>query len=271
MIGGSPAVTTLDARPAAGGVSAPPRPSTPDTRRAADPIQLFCLPYAGGTAAMYHRWAPAAPPGVTVVPVELPGHGLRRDEPPITVMHTLARLLASEVRAQLTGRYALFGHSLGALLAFETARLLRRGAGEPAALLVSGRNAPSRRMPMRISQLMDEQLAVAAYAWGGLPPELARYPALQTRLLGVLRADLQLAEAYRRVPDEPLRCPLTVFSGTADPLVDRAGIRAWRDETTARTEFVTVAGGHLFVHDPPFGAVLATQLARLAGGQAGTG
>lgn len=251
----------MSARPSAGAVVR----TTAATTTAATPIQLFCLPYAGGTAAMFHRWAPAVPPGVTVVPVELPGHGLRREERPVTVMHELARRLAEEVRAQLTGPYALFGHSLGALLAFETARLLRRRAGESAALFVSGRNAPSRRMPMRISQLMDEQLVAAAHAWGGLPPELARFPALQTRLLRVLRADLQLAEAYRRAPDERLRCPLTVFSGRADPLVDRAGLAAWRDETVAATELVTVPGGHLFLHEPSFPTVLAAHLTSLTG------
>jgi surfactin synthase thioesterase subunit len=230
-------------------------------------VQLFCLPYAGGTAAMFHRWAPAAPPGVTVVPIELPGHGLRREEPLVTAVHVLARRLADEIRAQLTGPYALYGHSLGALLAYETARLLRRRAGEPVALLVSGRNAPSRRLPMRISQLMDEQLAAVAKIWGGLPAELASYPALQTRLLRVLRADLQLAETYLRAPDERLRCPLTVFSGRTDPLVDGPGLAAWRDETTAPTELVTVPGGHLFVHDPAFTTVLAAHLARLAAPQ----
>jgi medium-chain acyl-[acyl-carrier-protein] hydrolase len=238
---------------------------------ATQPVQLFCLPYAGGTAAMFHRWTPAVPPGVTVVPIELPGHGLRREEPPVTAMHVLARRLADEIRAQLTSPYALFGHSLGALLAFETARLLRRYAGEPAALFVSGRNAPSCRMPMRISQLMDEQLVAAAKAWGGLPPELASFPALQTRQLRLLRADLRLAEAYQRAPDEPLRCPLTVFSGRVDPLVDRAGLAAWRAETTATTELVMVPGGHLFVHDPAFAPVLATRLAQLTRPRRGAG
>jgi surfactin synthase thioesterase subunit len=198
-----------------------------------------------------------------VRPVELPGHGVRQDEPPVTVMYRLVRQLTEEIGARVTGPYALFGHSFGALLAFELARSLRRVVGEPATLYLSGHNAPKARPYRGIHLLPDDELVAAAEIWGGLPPELARYPSLQARLLGVLRVDLALAETYLPMMDEPLQCPITVFAGSSDGLVDDAGLAGWRRETQGETAVVRVKGGHLFLHDNGFPAIFSQYLRQL--------
>jgi surfactin synthase thioesterase subunit len=229
-------------------------------------VPLFCLPYAGGNTAMFYRWVPQMPPGIRLRPVELPGHGTRHDEEPVGVMHRLVRRLADEVRPQITGPYAVLGHSFGALLAFELARALRRSVGEPCELIVSGRNGPwtpiSRPFPP-VHELTDDELVEAAGAWGGLPRELDQHPTLRARLLRVLRVDLFLAQNYLPIGDERLTCPVSVYAGHADPLVDRAGLGTWRRETTGPTRVVRVRGGHLIVHDRGFVRDLRGHLERL--------
>jgi medium-chain acyl-[acyl-carrier-protein] hydrolase len=233
-------------------------------RRPEAPVPLFCLPYAGGTAAMYYRWAEAMPPGVAIHPVELPGHGARRQEAPIGELRALVRWLARELAPAINGPYALFGHSLGALLAFEVARALRGHVGEPSLLFVSAHNAPSRPTRRGLSRLADRELLAATEIWGGVPPELDDYPALRRRVLRVLRTDLRIAESYRRLPGAPLDCRVTVFASRSDALVDESGLAAWRHETSGPTRTVVVPGGHLFIHDDSFPAVLRTQLGVLA-------
>ena len=228
-----------------------------------EPIaRLFCLPYAGGSVAVYHRWARSMPPGLAVHPVELPGHGLRRDEPLLGDFDTLVGWIAQQLLATVTGPYVLFGHSLGALLAFETARAVRDSLGEACALMVSGRNAPSthRAGGGSLHALPDAELVAATGIWGGLPPELDAFPALRARSLRALRTDLLLAETYRRRPAAPLACPVTVFGGDEDELVDAPGLAAWQSETTGQTTVIIAPGGHLMVHDPRFAAMLGAQL-----------
>lgn len=225
-------------------------------------MQLFCLPYAGGSAAVFHRWTPALPPAVRLHAIELPGHGVRHAEQPISVMFRLVHWIVEEIaRRHDGGPYAIFGHSLGALTAFDVARVARRRLGEPRHLFVSGHNAPSVPLdyPM-IHHLPDEELAVEVQRLGGLPPEIANFPELRTRLLRVLRIDLRLAHAYLPFVDAPLECPITVFGGDEDPLVSAAGRRAWANETTGQTSVVVVPGRHFFLHSEPFGHTLGLYL-----------
>jgi surfactin synthase thioesterase subunit len=225
-------------------------------------MQLFCLPYAGGSAAAFHRWTPALPRDVRMHAIELPGHGVRHAEQPITVMFRLVHWIVEEIaRHHDGGPYAIFGHSLGALAAFDVARVARRRLGEPAHLYVSGHNGPSvpPDYPM-IHHLPDEELAAEVQHLGGLPPEIAGFPELRSRLLRVLRIDLRLAHAYLPFVDAPLECPITVFGGEDDPLVTPAGRRAWAKETTAQTSVVVVPGRHFFLHSESFGRTFGRYL-----------
>src|SRR5207244_4092701 len=114
--------------------------------RRAGPMRLFCLPYSGASATAYARWRRRLPASIEVRPVEWPGRGMRLDEPLMTDPHRLAEKLAGEIRPALDRPYALFGHSLGALIAVELAHaLLDRGAPAPLVLYASGSEAPAVR------------------------------------------------------------------------------------------------------------------------------
>ncbi|GAA0538221.1 alpha/beta fold hydrolase [Paractinoplanes ferrugineus] len=221
-------------------------------------MQLFCLPYAGGSAATYRRWTTLLPATIEMYAVELPGRGTRRRANPITDFPAMVAWVVEEMaHHHRGGPYAVFGHSFGALIAFEAARAARHRLGEPAHLLVSGRDAPAHPTARAVhAALSDDELASAVASFGGLPPELDVYPALRSRLLGVLRADLRLLQSYRPPAGDLLDCPVTVFAGSADPLITPAGQRDWVRTTTGPAARVTVPGGHFFLHSAAFGAEL---------------
>nr|WP_245652887.1 alpha/beta fold hydrolase [Herbidospora sakaeratensis] len=209
------------------------------------PVRLFCFPYAGGGAAVFRRW-PAALPGVEVYAIRLPGRENRFCEPLLTSHDGLPERLADALRPLLDRPYALFGHSLGALLAYETARLLR-----PAHLFVGGSRAPHLPRPATapdVAGLDDAAFTAMVREMGGTPPEFFGSAELAELLLPVLRADFGLAEAYRHRPGPPLEAPITALRG-ADEDVTPAMARAWAPHTAAGFALHEFPGGHFFLQD----------------------
>jgi surfactin synthase thioesterase subunit len=213
-------------------------------------VRLFCLPYAGGSAAAYRDWSARVPGDVHVHPLELPGRGGRWGEPPVGSLPLLTELLADALSGHLRRPYALFGHSMGGLLAFELARTLRaRGLPRPAHLFVSGAAAPELprvRQPIHAASRTDvlEELRFL----GGTPPEALADPGLMEAVLPALRADFSVLETYRYRDQPPLTMPLTVFGGDADPLVASGELHRWRRQTRALSRLVVLPGGHFFLH-----------------------
>ena len=235
-------------------------------------VTLFCLPHAGGSVLAYRQWGARAPAHVSVRAVELPGRGARMPEPLVDDFDQLVTLLAGEVGAvissardgEVRARYALFGHSFGSLLAFELARILRDRFGEPTALLVSGRNGPA--IPAAAPFLHDQPdagLLRGLAAFGGTDDRIMADAEMRALFLPIVRADLKLAETYRRAPAEPLGCPISVYSGLSDRLVDPAGLAAWRQETTGPVSVREFRGGHFYLAGDRFPAEFLTS-ARLA-------
>ena len=191
--------------------------------------RLFCLPYSGASAMVYARWRRLLPSWLAVQPVELPGRGTRMAEPLGTDPHRLAESLADEIQDGLDGPYALFGHSLGALLAFELAHaLLDRGAPAPLVLFASGTEAPAVRDGRRWER----------------PRSDAELMAL---VLPVLRADFLMCGAYAHRPRRALPCPVHVLGGTRDD-VARPALEAWGRETAADFAIDLFDGDHFFIH-----------------------
>jgi medium-chain acyl-[acyl-carrier-protein] hydrolase len=225
---------------------------------------LFCLPHAGGSALAYRQWDARSPAHISVRPVELPGRGSRMRDPLADQFDQLVDVLAGQIGAEIGAepdgaRYVLFGHSFGDLLAFELSRTLRHRFGEPAALVVSGRDGPS--VPSAGPALHDQPdagLLDGLAAFGGTDQRVLADPGLQAVFLPVVRADLKLAEAYRRAPAPPLSCPVRVCSGQSDPVVSPAGLAAWRQETTGPVEFREFPGGHFYLDTDMFPAGLLT-------------
>jgi medium-chain acyl-[acyl-carrier-protein] hydrolase len=217
-------------------------------------IRLFCFPYAGVGASVYRDW-PKHLPGVDVVRLQPPGREARLHEPSVRDFEELVSQATDAVAREIGDLpYALYGHSLGSLVAFEVAHRLRdrEGAGEPAHLILGARRAP--RLPSRIPEiapLSDEELleALERYFGDGVPEEVAQEPELVAMLLPALRADVEAHEGYAYRDRPLLSCPVTALCGLDDPSVSPEEIEAWSAETTGPFTFALLQAGHFFARD----------------------
>jgi medium-chain acyl-[acyl-carrier-protein] hydrolase len=201
---------------------------------------------------------------VEVCAIRLPGRDQRMREPPFARITPLVGALADALAPELARPYALYGHSMGARVAFELAReQRRRGGAEPALLAVSGRPAPHcpERDPMHA--LSTEQLVARLRRLGGTPEAVLREPELMALFLPILRADLGVNEAEPHRTEPPLGCPIVAFGGTDDERCRRDELDAWRDHTRADFASELFPGGHFFVHTA--GRELLAALSRALG------
>ncbi|GLH79075.1 thioesterase [Bradyrhizobium sp. SSBR45G] len=213
-------------------------------------MRLICLPYAGGSAMIYARWRRQLPSSIDVVPLELPGRGVRMDEPLHTDPAALADQLAVELaREPLAMPYVLFGHSLGGLIAYEVAqRLCALGAPRPKMLLVSGTEAPAMRDGSRwLDPLSDDALRDELLRLKGTPPQALENAEIMRGALPVLRADFLMCGNYVYRTRPPLRCPIHVFGGDQDETRLEA-LDAWRAETSLAFGLDMLPGDHFFIH-----------------------
>lgn len=216
-------------------------------------VKLYCLPYSGASAALYYRWQRQLPAWLRVVPVELPGRGLRIAEPLHTDVRTLVAHLAADLRSQLDdGPYAVFGHSLGAILAFELVHeLIRRRAPAPLSLFVAGTSAPTRRQRSleELSSLKTDE-AVVAYLrkLGGTPDEVLANEELMGMTLPIVKADFKLCESYTYAAQSRIPCHLAVLSGRGDD-IPGDDLLAWQAEAGDAFSLTMFDGGHFFIHE----------------------
>ncbi len=211
-------------------------------------MSLLCLPCAGASATMYLRWRRLLPQWIQVVPVELPGRGSRLNEPFAHDFDALTDQLCEEHAQALQGPHALFGHSMGALLAYGMAQRQRRdGRPLPRALFVSGTSAPSQREPDRLAGKDDEASLVADLRkQGGTPEAVFANAELMRFTLDTLRADYRLCQGFRDVPGKPLPVPVRVFGGRHDDIeTDR--LQAWQRHAGSEFSLEWFDGGHFFI------------------------
>lgn len=215
--------------------------------RTGTPLLLF--PHAGAGPAAYRRLAQALGDEFRPLIVHLPGRQTRIDEPPCGDLATLLRSLCRAVVPMLATRFVFYGHSMGALLAFELARRLRRTYGvEPDHLVVSGRAAPRLPAPVLRHRLPDDELWVWMCGLLGTPweVEVAADPGMRALLLPALRADLQVCEAYRYRPEPALDCPISSFAGDRDGEARPPDMAGWAEETRGGYRHETLPGDHFF-------------------------
>lgn len=227
--------------------------------RARAHLRLFCLPYAGGGASAYRAWGSEISPEIEILAVQLPGRENRFREPPLRSMSALVERLSVALRPYMDRPFAFFGHSMGALVAYELARALRRQGGPtPVHLVVSGREAP--HVPSAheaMHELSDDALVARLQRLGGTPPEALAQPALLQLVLPLLRADLEAHDTYAYRDDAPLDCPITAFGGLRDPEVRRDHLAAWQRHTRGGFALHSFPGDHFFIRQSQH-AVLAT-------------
>ncbi|MFF3941711.1 thioesterase II family protein [Streptomyces phaeofaciens] len=227
-------------------------------RRPDAAVSLYCFPHAGGSPGEYVRWSDDLP-GAQVWGVHLPGRTSRLAEPPFTRMRPLVDALVSTV--SFDGPCVFLGHSLGALVAFETAReLRRRGRPQPDRLIVSSCPAPP-LLPVGepVHGLPDDALLdEIERRTGESLDEVRGDPGLRAAALVGHRADLALLESHRHEPDEPLDCPLTVLAGTRETSWT-ARASDWTAHTRAATDVRLLPGGHFYFREARHEALRAVR------------
>jgi medium-chain acyl-[acyl-carrier-protein] hydrolase len=212
-------------------------------------FKLFCFPYAGGAALVFKKWADLLPSAVQVVAVELPGRGARLQEPPFVSMPALIDDLQSVIWPTLDKPFIFFGHSMGAIIAFELARSLRRKYGrEPQALFVAGRRAPQvpKEEPVTYN-LPKNEFIEELIRLDGTPKEVIEHGELMEIMIPLLRADFQLVQTYEYVTDALLQCPINVYGGLHDRYVTRELLMPWKELTNSGFALHMLPGDHFFL------------------------
>jgi len=212
--------------------------------------RLFCLPYAGSGAAVYRPWLAQLPATLELQIIQLPGRESRLREQPYAHMDALIGVLAPALEGRLDRPYMLFGHSMGALVAFELARAMRRrGAPPPACLAVSGRRAPQLPDPEpALHQLPDGQFVGAMVRrYNAIPRVILEDAELLGLFLPTLRADLALIETYAYTPEPPLDCPIAAFGGRDDTRASLADLEAWQAQSARPIGARQLPGGHFYL------------------------
>ncbi|WP_326565418.1 alpha/beta fold hydrolase [Amycolatopsis rhabdoformis] len=209
--------------------------------------RLVCLPHAGGSASFYFPVSRALAPEVEVLAVQYPGRQDRRHEPFVTTIEAMADEVARLLRDKTDKPLALFGHSMGAMVAYEVARRLEDGGVPVDTLFVSGRRAPSRQRVESVHTRTDEGVLEELRRLSGTEMDLLGDEDVVRMILPVVRNDYRAVEIYRHAPGRLLDAPVVAFTGTDDPVASVDEVGSWAGHTAAGFELVTLQGGHFFL------------------------
>jgi medium-chain acyl-[acyl-carrier-protein] hydrolase len=232
-----------------------------DPAARSDRVRVFCLPYAGGGASAYVPWQ-RAQDQLEILPVRLPGREARAAEPSIPRMDPLVEQLTEGLRPYAGGSFAIFGHSMGGLVALELARRLTAEGLAPEHLVVGGSGAPGARETWYSEQVPDAQVIEFIRDLGGTPSAIVDDAELMAVILPAIRADLELCATYNRAPGPKLGCPISLLSGRSEDPIDDP-YAGW-DCLTDTLQVRSFAGGHFFPFAESFREVLDYLLAALA-------
>jgi surfactin synthase thioesterase subunit len=216
-------------------------------------MRLFCFPFAGGGVATFTGWRFAMPATVELALVRLPGRESRIHEPPVTSIEDLVEKLVPALQPYLDLPFAFFGHSLGALMAFETIReLLRRDLGGPFWLFVSGGRAPHRPNPHPAVAHLDDMnlICEVSQRYRGIPSGVLDHPALLQLIRPALRGDFTMLENYIYRAGPPFMFPITCYGGVDDSIVAPEDLEAWRQYTSGLFRRKMFPGNHFFLQQP---------------------
>jgi surfactin synthase thioesterase subunit len=213
-------------------------------------ISLVCLPFAGAGASFYRPWSALAGGTLEILPLQLPGRERRIDVEPYRDVHEAVEGLLPDLVSGLGGggRVALFGHSLGAVLAYELAhRLCHRPGVELVRLFASGSPAPEVPRPGRATGLPDDEFLARVQEFAGFSGEALDDPEMRELILPTLRADVQMHENYVPSTDVPLPVPITSVRGAADELVSSDDAAGWAKATSRDFDLAELPGGHMYL------------------------
>ncbi len=220
-----------------------------NSKRSAD-YRLICFPYAGGDGiGIYRKWPDFLPHSADIYAAQLPGRGMRIAEAPFTNVQLAAEALAANLLPFLDKPFAFFGHSLGAKVCFEVARLLKAQAGvQPFHLFAAGSVAPRMRHDKRRTfDLPEAEFLRSIQDLNGTPHEVLTNRDLMTLLMPLLRADFEAAQTYTYADTGLLDCPITVFGGVQD-IITFEELEPWQRETTGVFSYYMLPGDHFFIN-----------------------
>jgi surfactin synthase thioesterase subunit len=212
-------------------------------------ISVFGFPFGGGDGHSYRRLREHLPRSVAFQTLELPGRGRRGGEPLLTEMGAITDEAMRWIGPSAPGPFFFFGHSMGALIAYEvTRRLFQENRAKAARLIVSGRAAPQLPFRKRRWDMPRAQFIEALRERGGLSDEALSSPELMDYVLPILRADVQAVDQYEATPGLPLDLDITVLIGDSDD-VSPEEAQAWQAQTTRPIKVITYSGSHFFLFD----------------------
>jgi surfactin synthase thioesterase subunit len=210
--------------------------------------RLVCFPHAGGSAPFYHPVSAALSPEVDVVCLQYPGRQDRRSEPGIEDIDTLADQIFEALGPWTDTPLTFFGHSMGAVLAFEVARRFEAIGPEPIRLFASGRRAPSRYRDENVHRQSDDGIVAEMRAMSGTDARIMADEEMLRMVLPALRSDYKAVETYRCEAGASVYCPVTVLVGDSDTKTTLEEARAWEEHTTGEFDMKVFPGGHFYLN-----------------------
>ncbi len=212
-------------------------------------LKLLCFPYAGGAAAVYREWPAALSTHFDVVAVEYPGRGARRHEQLVRCVPELVDGLMPEIVAEMTGPFAVFGHSMGGLVAYEVLRVLSRRGIQPVCAIMSGCRPPAvSKSERRLHELADAEFIDELRKLDGTPEEILADTELMAIALPVLRADFEAVASYVPSVEPRLSCPIFAYGGLEDQGVNVSELEHWKMTTGGPCTVRAFPGAHFFLH-----------------------
>jgi surfactin synthase thioesterase subunit len=211
--------------------------------------RLVCLPHAGGAASYFYPVLQRLGPDVDVLAIQYPGRQDRHAETPVDDIRKLADIIAAELAPWRDLPLGLFGHSMGATIAFEVAGRLSRNGTPPVTLFASGCRAPTMYRDQQVHLADDATLVANLKRLSGTNARVLEDSEVVEMILPALRSDYRAVETYRYRGDVRLSCPITVFTGDVDPQVTMAEALAWRAHTEGAFRIEVFSGGHFFLND----------------------
>jgi medium-chain acyl-[acyl-carrier-protein] hydrolase len=225
-------------------------------------LRLLCFPHAGGGPTSFFPWIALLAPEIECVSVQYPGRGQRFRDEPLTRISDLVDEIAGRMAETADKPFALYGHSLGGLVAFELARSLRRlGSPAPVHLFV-GASRPPHMAPLlpTIHTLPEDEFVETVQArYGGIPAAIYQDREVLNLFMAPMRADFTAYELYRLLPEAPIGVPITAFAATGDHVATPSGMHEWARHTGAAFDLKTLPGGHFF---PPSSIASVVQTIR---------
>jgi surfactin synthase thioesterase subunit len=212
-------------------------------------INLFCLPFAGGSKYSYNDFVHDPPPAVNFIPLDLPGRGARVREGHLRDIGLMTDDVYRQIRSYGNMPYAIFGHSMGALLGYlTTIKISKENHDPPIHLFCSGMQAPSTRKKSSDHLLSNDELIKKISALGGMPPEFLSNKYLIDFFVPILRSDFTAIDTYTYEWAGKQFFPLTVFSGTEEKF-SNSDLFAWQQETEMPIEVRRFSGNHFFLFE----------------------